>query len=99
VRRVDRLDPGSYESEISLGSRRLVEQASCESKRGQGIPCVVLARSAFVGGAFGVVFSGVCLFLVIECGYPLFRYPTVAPEPLCECGHSCRGSVSHELES
>jgi hypothetical protein len=38
-------------------------------------------------------------FLVVEFGYPLFRYPTVALEPLCECGHSCRGSVSHELES
>jgi hypothetical protein len=38
-------------------------------------------------------------FLVVECGYPLIRYPIVAPEPLCECGHSCRGSASHELES
>jgi hypothetical protein len=25
--------------------------------------------------------------LVVECGYPLFRYLTVAPELLCECGH------------
>jgi hypothetical protein len=38
-------------------------------------------------------------FLIVECGYPLFRYPIVAPEPLGECDHSCRGSVSHELES
>jgi hypothetical protein len=38
-------------------------------------------------------------FLIVDCGYPLFRYPTVAPEPLGECGHSCKGSVSHELES
>jgi hypothetical protein len=38
-------------------------------------------------------------FLVVEYGYPLFRHSTVAPKPLCECGHSCRGSVSHELES
>jgi hypothetical protein len=62
VRRVDRLDPGSYESEISLWSRRPVEQASCESECGRGVPCVVLARSAFVGGAFSVVFLVVCLF-------------------------------------
>jgi hypothetical protein len=61
VRRVDWLDPGLYESKISRWSRRPVEQASCESERGRGVPCVVLARSAFVDGAFGVVFSGVCL--------------------------------------
>jgi hypothetical protein len=36
-----------------------------------------LARSAFVGGAFGVVFLGVCLSLSFECGYLWFRYPTV----------------------
>jgi hypothetical protein len=24
--------------------------------------------------------------LIINCGYPLFWYPTVAPEPLGECG-------------
>jgi hypothetical protein len=51
------------------------------------------------GRSLGVVFSEGLSFLVVECGYPLFRYPTVAPEPLCECGHSCRGSVSHELGS
>jgi hypothetical protein len=61
VRRVDRLDPGSCESEISRWSRRPIEQASCESERGRGIPCVVSARFAFVGGAFGVVFSGAYL--------------------------------------
>jgi hypothetical protein len=41
VRRVDRLDPGSYESEISPWSRRPIEQASCESERGRGVPYVV----------------------------------------------------------
>jgi hypothetical protein len=51
------------------------------------------------GQSLGVVFSEGLSFLVVEFGYPLFRYPKVAPEPLCECGHSCRGSVSHELES
>jgi hypothetical protein len=38
VRWVDRLDPGSCESEISRWSRCFVEQASCESERGRGIP-------------------------------------------------------------
>jgi hypothetical protein len=38
-------------------------------------------------------------FLIVDYGYPLFRYPTVASKPLGECGHSCRGSVSHEQES
>jgi hypothetical protein len=38
-------------------------------------------------------------FLIIDCEYPLFRYPTVALEPLGECSHSCRGLVSDELES
>jgi hypothetical protein len=70
VRQVDRLDLGSYESEISLWSRRPVEQASCESERGRGVLCVVLARSTYVGGAFGVVFSRVCLFLSLSVGTP-----------------------------
>jgi hypothetical protein len=61
VRWVDWLDPGSCESEISRWSRRPVERVSCESDSGRGVPCVVLARSVFVGGAFGVVFLGVCL--------------------------------------
>jgi hypothetical protein len=38
-----------------------VEQASCESERGRGVPCMVLAHSTFVGVAFGMVFSGVYL--------------------------------------
>jgi hypothetical protein len=62
VRRVDQLDLGSYKSEISLWSRRPVEQASCESEHGRGVPCVVLARSTYVDGALGAVFSEVCLF-------------------------------------
>jgi hypothetical protein len=62
VRWVDWLDPRSYESEISLWSRRPIEQASCESECGRGVLCVVLARFAFMGGAFGVVFLGICLF-------------------------------------
>jgi hypothetical protein len=61
VRWVDRLDPGSCESEISRWSRRPVERVSCESERGRGVPFVVSARSAFVGGAFDVVFLGACL--------------------------------------
>jgi hypothetical protein len=61
VRWVDRLDLGSCESEISRWSRRPVERVSCESEHGRGVPFVVLARSAFVGRAFGMVFSGVCL--------------------------------------
>jgi hypothetical protein len=62
VRWVDRLDPGSYELEISLWSRRPVEQASCESEHGRGIPWVVLARCTHVGGALACFSQGVCSF-------------------------------------
>jgi hypothetical protein len=68
VRWVDRLDPGSCESEISRWSRHFIEQASCESEHGQGVSFVVLTRSVFVGKAFGVVFSGVCFSLSLIVG-------------------------------
>jgi hypothetical protein len=61
VRWVDQLDPGSCESEISWWLRRSVERVSCESERGRGALFVVSAHSAFVGGAFGVVFLAACL--------------------------------------
>jgi hypothetical protein len=78
------------ESLVRVGtwSRRPAERASCESERGRGVSFVVLARPVFVGRAFGVVL----FFLIVDYGYPLFWYPTVAPEPLSECG-----SLSHRL--
>jgi hypothetical protein len=52
VRWVDRLDPGSYESKISRWSRRFVEQASCESERGRGVPSSESRASRNVVEAF-----------------------------------------------
>jgi hypothetical protein len=69
MRWVDRPDPGSCESEISRQSRRPVERASCESERGRGISFAVSTRPV---RAFGVVL----FFLIVDCGYPLFWYPT-----------------------
>jgi hypothetical protein len=67
---------------VGAWSRRPIKRASYKSKRDRGVSFVVSARPVFVGKAFGVVL----FFLIVDCGYPLFWYPTVAPEPLSECG-------------
>jgi hypothetical protein len=57
---------------VRMWSRRPVERASCESERSRGISFTVSACPIFVGRAFGMVL----FFLIVDCRYPLFWYPT-----------------------
>jgi hypothetical protein len=67
-------------SSVSRASRNMVETSRraslVRSERGRGVSFVVSARPISVGRVFGVVFSGLCFSLIVDCGYLLFWYPT-----------------------
>jgi hypothetical protein len=82
MRWVDWLDLGSCESEISRWSRRPVEQASYESKRGRGVPSSEPRTSQNMVEAFRSLSRLVPLVLfslIVDCGYPLFLVSDSSP--------------------